>query len=226
MRIAIIGGHGKIALLLGPLLSGHEVTGVIRNPDQASDLEAAGLHPAVADVETMSTQQLTELLQGQDLVVWSAGAGGGSPERTYAVDRDAAIRSMDAAQEAGVGRYLMVSYLGAGLEHGVPQDNPFYAYAQAKAEADEHLRRSQLDWTIIAPGHLGTGDPTGRIEVLGDGTGPRQIEGTEGRDVPRADVAGVLAAAIDRSDLTGRTIEFLSGDTPVEEALDTVAAGA
>ncbi|WP_151526839.1 SDR family oxidoreductase [Serinicoccus kebangsaanensis] len=226
MRIAIIGGHGKIALLLGPLLSGHEVTGVIRNPDHREDVTDAGATPVVADVETMSTDELTELLQGQDVVVWSAGAGGGDPDRTYAVDRAAAIRSMDAAGRAGAGRYLMVSYLGAGLEHGVPEDNPFHAYAQAKAEADAHLRASQLDWTIVAPGHLSLDDPTGQIEVMGDGTGSRQIAGTEGRDVARADVAAVLAAVIGRDDLTGRTIEFLGGQTPIDEALDEVASGA
>ncbi|WP_010146715.1 SDR family oxidoreductase [Serinicoccus profundi] len=228
MRIAIIGGHGKIALLLGPLLSGHEVTGVIRNPDQASDLEAAGLRPAVADVETMSTQQLTELLQGQDLVVWSAGAGGGDPERTYAVDRDAATRTMDAAEQAGVGRYLMVSYLGARRDHGVPEDNAFFAYAEAKSAADQHLRDSGLGWTIVAPGQLSLDEPTGSIEVRGSGPGsdPAASEGEELAPIARADVAAVIAAVVGREDLTGRMIEFVGGDTPIDQALDEVAAGA
>ncbi|KUG57393.1 NAD-dependent dehydratase [Serinicoccus chungangensis] len=224
MRIAIIGGHGKIALQLGPLLAGHDVDAVVRNPDHGPDVEAAGMRPVVADVETMSREQMTELLRGHDAVVWTAGAGGGDPERTYAVDRDAAIRSMDAAQEAGAERYLMVSYLGARTDHGVPEDNPFFAYAEAKAAADEHLRGSQLDWTIVAPGALSLDAGTGQIEVMGDGTGA--IETPEGRDVPRADVATVLALALDRDDLTGRMIEFLGGSTPVAQALDAVAGKA
>ncbi|MFK5583052.1 SDR family oxidoreductase [Serinicoccus sp. LYQ131] len=222
MRIAIIGGHGKIAMLLHPLLGGHEVGAVIRNPDQAPDITAAGANPVVADVASMDTDALTDLLQGYDLVLWSAGAGGGDPERTLAVDRDAAVRTMDAAQRAGVDRYLMVSYLGAREDHGVPEDNAFFTYAEAKASADAHLRASGLDWTIIAPGALSLDEPTGRIEVLGDGTG--QVQAPEGRQVTRADVAAVLAAAVDRTDLTGRMIEFLNGDVPVDEALDAVAA--
>ena len=113
-------------------------------------------------------------------MVWSAGAGGGSPERTYAVDRDAAIRSMDAAAEAGVGRYVMVSYFGAGPDHGVPADNSFFAYAEAKAAADAYLRGTGLDWTILGPGALTDGPGNGLIDVdpadTSDGTGhlPRQ----------------------------------------------------
>ena len=111
-HIVVIGGHGKVALLLAPILAelGHSVTSVIRNPDHAADVEAAGATPLVADVETLDTDGIAEVLGGHDAVVWSAGAGGGDPERTRAVDQDAAIRSMEAAQQAGVRRYVMVSY--------------------------------------------------------------------------------------------------------------------
>lgn len=131
-RILIIGGHGKIARLTGPLLAaaGHLVHGVIRNPDQADEVSAAGLTPLVADVESLDVAGLATLLADHDVVVWAAGAGGGDPERTYAVDRDAAIRSIDAAEQAGVPRYLMVSYFGAGPDHGVPEDESFFAYAE------------------------------------------------------------------------------------------------
>jgi len=144
VRVVIIGGHGKVALHLSRMLAdqGHRVTGIIRNPDQADEVAAAGAAPVVADVESLTTPQLAELLAGHDVVVWSAGAGGGDPDRTYAVDRDAAIRSMDAAAAAGVDRYVMVSYFGAGPGHGVPSDSSFFPYAEAKAAADNHLRQS------------------------------------------------------------------------------------
>ena len=153
-RIAIIGGHGKVALHLSTLLTteGHSVTSIIRNPDHAADVAATGATPSVLDVENSTTAAIAEALRGHDAVVWSAGAGGGSPERTYAVDRDAAIRSMDAAAEAGVGRYVMVSYLGAGPDHGVPAENSFFAYADAKAAADKYLRGTALAWTVLGPG--------------------------------------------------------------------------
>lgn len=210
-RILLIGGHGKVALLAEPLLveAGHEVTAVIRNPDHESDIVATGATPLVADIETFDLARFTELVSGSDVVVWSAGAGGGAPERTYAVDRDAAIRSIDAASAAGVRRYVMVSYFGAGPDHGVDPDDGFFAYAEAKAAADAHLRASGLDWTILAPSALTLDDPTGRIDV----------DATESRSVPRGDVAAVIAASIAEPATIGRTIPFNSGDVPIAEAV-------
>lgn len=219
MRIAIIGGHGKVALRLSPLLrgAGHEVDAIIRNPDHAEEVAATGALPVVADVESLDTDALTDLLAGHDLVVWSAGAGGGDPERTYAVDRDAAIRSMDAATRAGVDRYVMVSYFGAGPDHGVPEDNPFVHYAEAKAAADAHLRESSLDWVVLAPSALTLEAPTGHVEI-DDGTGS-----VTGGQVSRDDVARVAAAVVDRDDLHGRTVQFNNGPDPIDEALDALA---
>src|SRR5690606_23886625 len=137
---------------------------------------------------------------GHDAVVWSAGAGGGDPERTYAVDRDAAIRSMDAAVRAGVDRYVMVSYFGAGPDHGVPEDNSFFAYADAKATADEHLRASTLDWVVLGPSGLTLDPGTGRIEIAAPGSD------VQGGQVSRDDVARVIAAVVERDHLSGRTI--------------------
>lgn len=210
-RILIIGGHGKIALLLAPLLvaRGDDVTSVIRNPAHAADVEATGATALVADVEKLTVDELAATLSGQDAVVWSAGAGGGNAARTYAVDRDAAIRSMDAAAAAGVDRYVMVSYFGAGRDHGVPADNPFFAYAEAKAAADEHLRASGLAWTILAPSTLTTDAPTGRIDVDADESG----------SVSRADVAAVAAAVLAEDRTRGRTIRFNTGDQPIVEAI-------
>ncbi|WP_131106212.1 NAD(P)H-binding protein [Ornithinimicrobium sufpigmenti] len=227
MRIAIIGGHGKIALELHPLLSeaGHEVDAIIRNPDQQAAIAERGANPVVADVQSLSVEELTELLRGHDVVVWSAGAGGGDPERTFAVDRDAAIRTMDAAVAAGVPRYVIVSYLGATTDHGVPEDNSFFAYAEAKAAADEHLRGTDLAWTIVAPGALSLEAPTGHLLVVGYGPddADRDPSVVGQSQVSRADVARVLAAVVERDDLGGVMIEFVNGPTPIAEALDAAA---
>ena len=99
---------------------------MIRNPQHRDDVVEAGAQAVVADVEAMDTDALTDLLRVTTCVVWSARCRWGNPQRTYAVDRDAAIRSMDAAAAAGVARYLMVSYFGAGLDHGLPADHSFY----------------------------------------------------------------------------------------------------
>ncbi|MET3146212.1 UNVERIFIED_ORG: nucleoside-diphosphate-sugar epimerase [Xanthomonas axonopodis] len=122
-RFLVIGGHGKVARLLTPLLvqGGHQVTALFRNPAHEDDVIADGATPVVFDIEHAQTDAIAAQLAGHDAVVWSAGAGGGDAARTYAVDRDAAIRSMHAAEQARVRRYVMVSYLGAGLEHGIGQ---------------------------------------------------------------------------------------------------------
>jgi uncharacterized protein YbjT (DUF2867 family) len=212
-RIAVIGGHGKVALHLSRILSGrgHRVSSLIRNPEHRADVEATGAEPVVADVESLDADGLAELLRGHDAVVWSAGAGGGSPERTYAVDRDAATRSMDAARRAGVTRYVMVSYFGSATDHGVPPDNPFFAYAEAKAAADEHLRGTDLDWTVLGPSGL-TDDPS---------NGLIDTQATESSHVSREDVALVVAEALEQPATVHRTIRFNNGATPIRDALTT-----
>lgn len=218
-RITIIGGHGKVALLTAPLLTeaGHEVTSIIRNPDHAHDVAATGARPEVADVEHLDTDAIADLLRGQDVVIWSAGAGGGNPARTRAVDRDAAIRSMNAAAQAGVRRYLMVSYYGSRPDHGVPADNSFFHYADAKAFADEHLRGSDLDWTILGPSSLTLDEPTGRIDAQ-LGFGP-QADGSANRKVSRANVALVIAAVVEAGGPSRTTIAFTDGDTPIADVI-------
>jgi uncharacterized protein YbjT (DUF2867 family) len=210
----IIGGHGKVALLTAPLLAaeGHTVTSVVRNPDHAADVEAAGAKALVLDVESAFHDDLARAFAGQDAIVWSAGAGGGDPERTYAVDRDAAIRSMDAARQAGVQRYVMVSYLGARQDHGVPEDEPFHAYATAKAAADEHLRRSGLDWTILGPGKLTLDEPSGRIRLA-----TAESHG-ESRNTSRGNVAETIRVALATSTTIGRHIEYVDGEEPIPAA--------
>lgn len=212
-RIIIIGGHGKVALLLTPLLSGRgdDVTSVVRKQEHLEEVAMAGGAPVLADIETMDTDALASLIAGHDAVVWSAGAGGGDQARTYAVDRDAAIRSMDAALAAGVPRYAMVSYSGSGKDHGVPESNSFHAYAEAKAAADEHLRASGLDYTILGPSSLTLDPASGTIAVTGD-------SGT----VSRGNVAAVIAEALEQPTTIGKTIEFIDGDEPITEALAAV----
>ncbi|MGX5357091.1 SDR family oxidoreductase [Kocuria sp. KH4] len=216
-HVAIIGGHGKVALILSQLLKtgGNDVTSIFRNPDHTDDVENTGATPVVADVEQLSVAQIADLLEGHDAVVWSAGAGGGSPERTYAVDRDAAIRAMDAAEVAGAKRFVMVSYFGAGQDHGIPEDDPFHAYAQAKADADDHLRASALDWTIVGPGALTEDEASGKIDVS---AGERDGE----RKTSRANVALVVGAVLDDPSTVGRKIDFSDGDTLISEALEVL----
>ncbi len=210
MKHLIFGGHGRVALLASTILAGdgHTVTSIIRNPDHAADVERTGATPLVLDVETADREDLVEAMRGHDAIIWSAGAGGGNPARTRAVDLEAATRSMDAAKEAGVSRYVMVSYLNSRLDHGIPESEPFYTYAQSKAEADEHLRGSGLDYTILGPGSLTLEEPTGRITVVEGGA-------TGSTETSRGNVALAIAAALDSPASIGRTIGFIDGYMPI-----------
>lgn len=214
MKITLIGAHGKVALIAQPLLvqAGHEVRSVVRNPDHTADIELTGAQPVVSDIERLDADGWDELLRGSEAVVWTAGAGGGDARRTYAVDRDAAIASMDAAQRVGAERYVMVSYFGAGPEHGVPEDDDFFAYADAKSAADEHLQNSGLAWTVLRPSALTLEEPTGRIDA----------NASEGAEVSRANVARVIAAALEHESTSGAVIEFNDGDQLIDEALQSL----
>ena len=211
-RTTIIGGHGKVALRLARLLTatGHDVTSWVRNQDHVAEVEATGATALVADVEHLDAEEMAARFVGQDAIVWSAGAGGGDPSRTYAVDRDAAIRTMTAAEAAGVPRYVMVSYFYDRPDHGVSPDSAFFPYADAKVTADEHLRGTGLGWTVVGPSRL-TDDPgTGRIET-GDGVTKSSVS--------RDDVAEVVAQVLETPATAGRTIDFNNGPTPIVEAL-------
>lgn len=215
MRVVIAGGHGKIALILERLLAdrGDSVAGLIRNPDHAADVKAAGAEPIVLDLEKAAVDEVAGAVRGADAVVFAAGAGPGSgAARKQTVDRDAAILLADAAEAAGVDRYVMVSALAAddrSLDESY--DEVFRVYMQAKSEADANVRaRSGLRTTIVRPGGLTNDAGTGLVRIA---------ESTGRGTVPREDVARVLVAVLDAPQTAGRTFELISGDTPIADAL-------
>jgi uncharacterized protein YbjT (DUF2867 family) len=210
MDVAIAGGHGKIALHLERLLAdaGHRVRALIRNPDHEDDVRAAGAEPVLCDIENLD--DLAPCIQGADAVVFAAGAGPGSgPERKKTVDRDGAVKLVDAARRVGARRYVIVSSIGADDPAGGPEQ--MRPYLEAKAEADRAVSESGLDWTIVRPGSL-TNDPgTGLVTVSED----MSLRG----DIPRKDVARVVAAALGEAATIGRTFVVVSGGTPVDQAV-------
>lgn len=215
MRTVIAGGHGKIALRLERLLAarGDEVAGIIRREEQADDLRAAGAEPLVCDLESADEADVARLLEGSDAAVFAAGAGPGSgTDRKETVDRAAAVLFADAAERAGVARYLIVSSMGADAAAPDGSDPAFGAYLRAKGAADDDLRRrSGLAWTILRPGRLLDDPGTGLV---------RLTQGSAGRGaVPRDDVAAVLAALLDAPGTAWMTLDLVSGDAPVLDAV-------
>jgi uncharacterized protein YbjT (DUF2867 family) len=211
MRVVIAGGHGQIALLLEKALAdrGDHPVGVVRNPDHVDDVEATGAEAVVLDLEDTDVAALTDVVKGADAVVFAAGGGPNSgAARKETVDKGAAVLLADAAEQAGVRRYVMVSSMGT--DRADPDsDDVFQVYLRAKKAADDDLRARDLDWTVVRPGRLTDGTPSGRVQV---GTLPRG-------EIPRADVASVLATALTEDATIGKTFDLLAGHQTVEAAL-------
>ncbi|HSK55316.1 MAG TPA: NAD(P)H-binding protein [Jiangellales bacterium] len=220
MRVVVAGGHGQIALRLERLLAarGDHVVGLVRNPDHVPDLEAVGAAGLVLDLESAAPAEVAAVAQGADAVVFAAGAGPGSGvARKDTVDRAAATLLADAAERAGVRRYLLVSSVGVESPPPPGTDDVFAAYLRAKAAAEADLVSRDLDWTVLRPGRL-TDDP---------GTGFVQLERRVSRgSVPRDDVAAVLVALLDEPASAGLVLELVLGDVPVAEAVRRACADA
>ena len=211
MRVVIAGGHGKIALRLERLLTeaGDRAVGLVRNPDHVPDLEATGGQAVVLDLEQADVDALAEVVRGADAVVFAAGGGPSSgAARKETVDKGAAVLLADAAERAGVRRYVMISSMGTDRAHP-DSDDIFQVYLRAKKAADDDLRARDLDWTIVHPGRL-TDDP---------GTGRVRVGSLERGEVTRDDVAAVLVAALHDDRTVGKDFDLLGGDQPIEEAL-------
>lgn len=219
MRIVIAGGHGKIALLLAETLAaaGHSVTSLIRNPDHAEDVAATGARPVVLDLERTDLPALVDALTGADAVVFAAGAGPGSgAARKYTVDKGGSVLLADAAEQAGVRRFVQISTMGAGQPPAPGTDEVWAAYIAAKTQAEDDLRARDLDWTILRPGRLLDTDATGLVTLS---------QYPIGRDsIARADVAAVLAALLSAPNTVRTTLALVAGDTPLADAVSAIGS--
>jgi len=214
MRVVIVGGHGKIALLLERLLAerGDQAVGLIRNPAHVGDVQKAGAEAVVCDLEAASAEDVAVLLARADAVVFAAGAGPGSgAPRKDSVDRGASVLMADAAERAGVRRFVQISSMGTGQPPRPGTDEVWAAYITAKTAAEDDLRARDLDWTILRPGRLTDAPPTGRIRLAPPPV-PRDT-------VPRADVAAVVVALLDNPGTRHQTLELVGGDSPVAAAV-------
>ncbi len=219
MRVVIAGGHGKVGLRLARLLGEREAhpVGLIRKPEQEAELVAVGAHPEIFDLESGTAAELAELLRGADAVVFAAGAGAGSSAaRKDSMDRGGAVLLADAAELAGVRRYLMVSAMGADTGPTPDHDEVFAAYLTAKKAADDDIRARDLDWTILRPGGLTNASGTGSVQLA---------EHTARGEISREDVAAVLLALLDEPRTAGLSLDLVSGDTPIDEAVAASVAG-
>lgn len=218
MDVVIAGGHGQIALQLTRLLRARSdgVRGLIRNPAQSDDLREAGAQPVLCDLEALTADEVAAAIGPADALVFAAGAGPSSgPARKRTLDYEGVVKTIAAAHANAISRYVIVSAMGTT---NPPQgDDTFSVYLRAKADADDALRASGLDFTVVRPGGLTDDAPTRRVRI-----GEQLPRGT----VTRADVAAVLLAVLDEPASVGVTFELLGGETPIAEALAAFLASA
>lgn len=212
--VLLLGAGGNVSKHTVPLLieSGHKVAALVRNPDHAQSLIDAGATVIVQDLTSLDEEGWARLITPFDTVVWSAGAGGGSAERTYAVDRDAALKAVDALEELGefAPHFVMVSYAGAAEVTAEDDEGSWYAYVESKKAVDQRLLASDLPYTILGPTRL-TDEPSKGLTVL---TELRNADSTTSREL----VAQVIVEAVDRGGLQPNPFEFEDGTTPVSQA--------
>jgi len=211
MKITIVGAHGQIAMLLHPILieRGHKVRGIIRKEEQADDLRDFGVEPVVTNIEKLD--DISEAVGNADAVLFAAGAGPGSGAvRKWTVDRDGAIKLMEASHKNGIDRYVIISAMGLHKPRG---SEVFRVYQKAKAEADEALRHSGLDYTIVKPGRLTDEEGTGKVSIG---------KNLERGEIPREDVAEVLAKVFDNPETIGMEFDLVSGDQSITEAISKI----
>ncbi|MXG88915.1 SDR family oxidoreductase [Nocardioides flavescens] len=212
-RIAIVGGHGKVAQHLITALSegGHTPVALVRKPEQRAELEGKGAEVRLLDIEQDGADEFSAAFAGCDAVVFAAGGGAdGNIERKRTVDLGGSLKSIEGARGADVRRFVQVSAIGVDDELPEDTDDVWRAYVEAKRDADAALRDSDLDWTIIRPGRLTDDAATDRVAL-----GPDVERG----DVTRADVAAVIAAVLEDRGTVGAQWNLVGGDQPVAEAV-------
>jgi len=212
-RIAIVGGNGKVArhLITHLVFDGRQPVALVRNPTYKHDLEQLGAHVRMLDIEQDGVDHYAAAFSECDAVVFSAGGGpDGNIERKRMVDLGGSLASIEAAKLVGIDRFVQISAIG--VDRPVPDgaEPVWKAYVEAKRDADIALRESGLDWTIVRPGRLTDDEGTGLV-TLGDTVARGEI--------PRADVAAVVVAALDNPISIGRQWELVGGQTPVDEAV-------
>ena len=216
MRIAIVGGHGKVALHLHPILAaaGHTPLALVRSESYRDELESLGAEVGLLDIENQDADGFAAAFAGCDAVVFAAGGGpDGNIVRKRTVDLEGSTKSIAGAKTAGIKRFVQVSAIG--VDEPVPADagEVWKAYVEAKRDADVALRDSDLEWTILRPGGLTDEPGTGRVKLA-----PKLDRHT----IPRADVAAVIAAVIDDAATVGKQWELVSGDASIDEAIAAV----
>lgn len=211
MRVLVIGANGQIGNRLVHQLkeAGHNPVAMVRKEEQIDQFEEQEIDTVLADLE----KDISHAYQNIEGVVFTAGSGGHTPKsQTRVIDRDGAIKAIDEAERAGVKRFVMVSALKANRDPETWSESMEHYY-DAKSKADEHLRNSKLDYTVIMPGRLTNEEGTGKVELK------ERIKSIDTKTITRDDVAAVIEEMMGAEQSFHKSLELLQGNTAIEQAV-------
>ncbi|HET7657427.1 MAG TPA: SDR family oxidoreductase [Bacillales bacterium] len=214
MNVLVVGANGKIGKQVVKKIQDsdeHSAIAMVRKEEQLAQFEEQGARTALVDLEG-SIEDIAKAAKGADAVVFTAGSGGHTgADKTMMIDFDGAVKSMEAAKQAGVKRFVIVSAIGVHHRDKWMSGAPYYS--AAKHYADVWLEKSGLDYTIIRPGGLTNDEGTGKVKVAVD---------LERGEIPREDVASTIVASLGNENTIGKDFDMIGGDTPIEDALKTL----
>ena len=211
MKVFVVGATGQIGEHLTDLLQKseeHTVRAMVRKKEQAEELKSKGIDVAVASLEG-SVKEIADAANGCDAIVFTAGSGGNTGfDKTLLIDLDGAAKTVEAAELAGIKRFVIVSALQAN--HRENWNKEMVPYYVAKHYADRMVETSNLDYTIIRPGGLLNEASTGKVTASAN---------LETGSIPREDVAKTIYASLDAQETFKKSFDLISGETKIEEAV-------
>ncbi|SES91592.1 NAD(P)H-binding [Salinibacillus kushneri] len=216
MKVLVVGANGQIGKHLVSFIQDTdnlEAKAMIRKQEQASFFEDLGAETAIVDLEG-GIDTIANAAEGVDAIVFTAGSGPHTgKDKTIMIDLDGAVKTIEAAKAAGVKRFIMISSFDTTREAIQGAPSSFAPYVAAKHYADEWLKRTDLDYTIIHPGALTNDEGKGQVKAA--------VEVDRG-EVPREDVARVIVAALENDSTVGKEFQLVTGTTPVKDAIDSI----
>ncbi|MCA0970522.1 SDR family oxidoreductase [Halobacillus litoralis] len=216
MKVLVVGANGQVGKHLVKFIQDTEhmeAKAMIRKEEQASYFKDLGAEPVIVDLES-GPDTIAEAFDGVDAVVFTAGSGPNTgPDKTMMIDLDAAVKTIEAAKHKGVKRYVMISSFDTTREAIQSAPESFAPYVVAKHYADDWLRKTDLDHTIIHPGMLNNEGGTGQVEAA---------ETVERGEIPREDVARIILETLQNDSTIGKEFQVVGGSTSVEDAVKSL----
>lgn len=214
MHVFLVGANGQIGKhILQQLTTSkeHTVKAMVRKQEQATALESKVIDVVIADLEG-SVDELAAAMKGTDAIIFTAGSGGSTGlDKTLLIDLDGAVKTMEAAEQVGIDRYIIVSaHQAHHRENWNEQIRPYYV---AKHYADRMLKTTRLNYTIVRPGGLLNDPGTGKVSAA---------ENLTRGFIPREDVASTVIATLNEKNTFCKSFDLVSGDSEITKALTSL----